>query len=622
MSNLEVEFAQVLPRLPYGEHSLEFLAVNSPPSLAGGRGEGGGEGWTSKGVPVAERLILFRVCPLLVKISQVLWGPARRAPTTGTNNTELRGHRSQAALSTAARQWVRAIPHREKEREGFLVGAAAATIRISLDLKVIVFSSLLWGGVSMPSASRTGAIGCLCHLCASIMLTIVLTQGACLGAVHVGLDDGLEIGAVRAYFGDEMGIAGAGQGRGEEGAVEVDVHLGGAGVTGQGPFTVQVNIDDREHAGGVGGGGGVDVLIWRDGGQHSSSSTADTTLVARSAEHVATGPASAVNGFAHRATLCGDLKKARNEDGSAGRGVRAAAAVIIYHCDPLALYPERWLRQFTSSISNQAFRDFDIWELDYSEEGHTAETEERAGVGDGLSLVCRHHMEVPRQYFFLREPHVSHAGALNRLLDIVQARGYQAVFNTHVDDTYHPERFGLQFQSLAQGQQDLVSSAFQYMHSSHANPGVDVSGTIFSLTSLLQPPGGSNSSPRNVLQDEDQSVQAEIEDAGGETEAWKVETWLRYRVGAGQNVLCNSGIAFGAAFLASGVRFDEPPDEDLRMWLTVFERLRLAVSILPQVLTNYRRHSRQTATLLQETSDAWHRTEMQTREYAAVITQM
>ena len=147
MSNLEVEFAQVLPRLPYGEHSLEFLAVNSPRSLEVGRGNGGGDGWTSKGIPVAERLILFRVCPLLVKISQVFWGPARRVPTTGTNNTELWGHRSQAALSTAAWQWVRAIPHRETERKGFLVGAAAATIRVSLELKVVFCLSVAVGGV-------------------------------------------------------------------------------------------------------------------------------------------------------------------------------------------------------------------------------------------------------------------------------------------------------------------------------------------------------------------------------------------------------------------------------------------------------------------------------------------
>ena len=53
-------------------------------------------------------------------------------------------------------------------------------------------------------------------------------------------------------------------------------------------------------------------------------------------------------------------------------------------------------------------------------------------------------------------------------------------------------------------------------------------------------------------------------------------------VGAGQNVLCNSGIAFGAAFLASGCVLMSRR-WDLRMWLTVFERLRLAVSILPQV---------------------------------------
>jgi hypothetical protein len=50
-----------------------------------------------------------------------------------------------------------------------------------------------------------------------------------------------------------------------------------------------------------------------------------------------------------------------------------------------------------------------------------------------------------------------------------------------------------------------------------------------------------------------------------------------------------------------------PPDEDLRMWLLALERLHLSVLILPQVLTLYRRHPRQTAALSQQESDEWHR---------------
>ena len=33
-------------------------------------------------------------------------------------------------------------------------------------------------------------------------------------------------------------------------------------------------------------------------------------------------------------------------------------------------------------------------------------------------------------------------------------------------------------------------------------------------------------------------------------------TWIRYRMWSGQNVLCNSGIAFGPAFLAASAFFD------------------------------------------------------------------
>lgn len=50
-----------------------------------------------------------------------------------------------------------------------------------------------------------------------------------------------------------------------------------------------------------------------------------------------------------------------------------------------------------------------------------------------------------------------------------------------------------------------------------------------------------------------------------------------------------------------------PPDEDLRMWMQALERLHLSVAILPQILTLYRRHERQTAALRQRESDDWHR---------------
>ena len=116
------------------------------------------------------------------------------------------------------------------------MGAAAATIRISR-FEGHCFLFVAVGGCPCLRRPELAPWLFMSFMCI-IMLTIVLTQGACLGAVHVGLDDGLEIGAVRAYFGDEMGIAGIGGAWGG-GAVEVDVHLGGVGVTGQGPFTVK-----------------------------------------------------------------------------------------------------------------------------------------------------------------------------------------------------------------------------------------------------------------------------------------------------------------------------------------------------------------------------------------------
>ena len=172
----------------------------------------------------------------------------------------------------------------------------------------------------------------------------------------------------------------------------------------------------------------------------------------------------------------------------------------------------------------------------------------------------------------------------------------QAVFNTHVDDIYEAQRFELQLQGLMQGGRDMIASGFQYIHSSHQEPLRKDRGQIFLSSTILHWPA-------------DRAPSAVVTSQRAWPELWSAaaqETWIRYRVAAGQNVLCNSGMAWGPAFLASGAEFDRPPDEDLRMWMQALERLHLSVAILPQILTLYRRHERQTAAMLQRESDDWH----------------
>ena len=39
--------------------------------------------------------------------------------------------------------------------------------------------------------------------------------------------------------------------------------------------------------------------------------------------------------------------------------------VIFYHKNIQSIYPSRWVEKNISSILNQTYQDFDIWELNY-----------------------------------------------------------------------------------------------------------------------------------------------------------------------------------------------------------------------------------------------------------------
>lgn len=112
-------------------------------------------------------------------------------------------------------------------------------------------------------------------------------------------------------------------------------------------------------------------------------------------------------------------------------------AVICYHSNLYALYPETWIIKFRDSILNQTHKTFDIWELNYSGGN------ERIFIN---SIFESKHLP-------------SFVDAMNYLIDIIFSKGYDCVVNTNCDDFYALNRIEKQIESIKAGY-DAVSSNF------------------------------------------------------------------------------------------------------------------------------------------------------------------
>ena len=133
-------------------------------------------------------------------------------------------------------------------------------------------------------------------------------------------------------------------------------------------------------------------------------------------------------------------------------------AVIFYHKNILGIYERRWIDKCVSSIKNQSHVEFDVIELNY---------------GDGNDRFAE---GIKPNYNFLEIKFDNHIGAMNYLYDLCFNNGYDVVFNTNMDDFYHPLRFQKQLLEIERGSQ-LVSSNFVY---------IDGDGVVFKKMDMLR----------------------------------------------------------------------------------------------------------------------------------------
>ena len=111
-------------------------------------------------------------------------------------------------------------------------------------------------------------------------------------------------------------------------------------------------------------------------------------------------------------------------------------ALMSYHKN-LTMYPESWIDEYRSSVLDQTYRKFDIYEVDYGASGNR--------------------IFQPKAY--LNQTFESFNHVQNFLLDFLFDDGYDAVFNSNVDDKYSLSWIEKMVEQIKKGY-DLVSCNF------------------------------------------------------------------------------------------------------------------------------------------------------------------
>lgn len=123
-------------------------------------------------------------------------------------------------------------------------------------------------------------------------------------------------------------------------------------------------------------------------------------------------------------------------------------AIILYHANARARYPQKWIDDCIGSIKNQTEK-CGIFELEYGGEGLDAQL-------CSPSIFFSHKIDHSKSDAHTGR-HTGHSKAHNWLCRKAVEMGADYVFNTNIDDFYHYQRVEKQLEYLKQGY-DVVSS--------------------------------------------------------------------------------------------------------------------------------------------------------------------
>jgi hypothetical protein len=120
--------------------------------------------------------------------------------------------------------------------------------------------------------------------------------------------------------------------------------------------------------------------------------------------------------------------------------------VVFFHSDIQKIYKDRWIKKSVDSILNQTFKDFSIYEINYS-----SENENFSVIGDDIDKK------------FWSKKMTNYAEAMNFIITEAFLDGCDYVFNTNLDDYYDKYRFESQLNLMKVHDFDLLSSDFCYI---------------------------------------------------------------------------------------------------------------------------------------------------------------
>lgn len=204
-------------------------------------------------------------------------------------------------------------------------------------------------------------------------------------------------------------------------------------------------------------------------------------------------------------------------------------AAIIYHKNINSLYQKEWIEKSFHSITNQTFKNFTIYELNYG--------------GDKFKLLKEFPNDFKSRFFNIKMD--NHAQAMNFLIDKCLKDGYDVIFNNNLDDISHKNRFELQIQEIKNGY-DLVASNFIH------------------------------------IDDKDREIR--------KMSFSKIN--IKEELQSGHNIICHPSVCFSRNFLEKNRYISsEIPEEDFRLWKRTIDNFKFYIH--PEYLINYRIHSNQ-----------------------------
>jgi len=119
--------------------------------------------------------------------------------------------------------------------------------------------------------------------------------------------------------------------------------------------------------------------------------------------------------------------------------------VVFYHSNIKHIYKDRWVNKSVSSILNQSYKNFSIYEIDYS--------------GNGNSIIPKN--EINKKFWSLKLS--NYAEAMNFIISKSFFDGCDIVFNTNLDDYYDEKRLEIQISKMTLEEYDILSSDFCYI---------------------------------------------------------------------------------------------------------------------------------------------------------------